>query len=470
MLIPVLLSGGCGTRLWPLSRQDRPKQFLPLLGQESLFQITANRFQAETKPLIICNQEHRFIVAEQLREIEQSSSGIILEPEGRNTTAAITVACLHAMTIDADPLILSLPTDHLLEDANQFQQSIEQGIAYAQKGHFVLFGVPPTHPHTGFGYVKIKGKKPPAAVQDFKEKPSKKTAEQYLKQGNYFWNSGIFLFKASVMLSALEKLAPDILACCKNAFKNAYSDLDFIRLDHVFSQCRNVPIDTEIMEHSSNLTLVPMRSGWDDLGSWQSLWEAQKKDQQDNVIKGDIVALKTTGCYLHSEHKLVTTLGVSDLVVVDTPDSLLIASRSECEGMKIITEQLRKTNREEMKHHRQVYRPWGSYDNIDRGARFQVKHIIVNPGGKLSVQMHHHRTEHWVIVSGTAKVMRGEETFYLSENQSTFIPVCMVHSLENPGKIPLELIEVQSGSYLEEDDIIRLKDQYGRCKKTNPML
>ena len=468
MIIPVVMAGGSGTRLWPLSRTLFPKQFLPLHGESTMLQTTLNRLDGlpVSAPITICNEEHRFIVAEQLRQLAKPGT-ILLEPEGRNTAPAIALAALQAVQQGGDGLLLVLAADHVIGDEPAFRAAIEQAVGVAAQDKLVTFGIVPTSPHSGYGYIRrgeaIAPGSTSCAVDAFVEKPSVETAQEYLASGDYFWNSGMFLFKASRYLQELEKFRPDILKACQLAMARVSDDLDFVRIDaEAFAGCPDDSIDYAVMEKTDAAVVVPMDAAWSDVGSWSSLWEIGDKDESGNVVRGDVVSQDTRGCLIHGEHRLVTTLGVEDLVIVDTPDALLIANRGKSQGIKGIVSELKAAGRDEVNSHRAVYRPWGKYDALDQGERYQVKHITVKPGGKLSVQMHHHRAEHWVVVSGTAKVTNGDKQILLSENESTYIPIGVVHALENPGIIPLELIEVQSGAYLGEDDIIRFEDCYGR--------
>ena len=476
MIIPVILSGGSGTRLWPLSRQEYPKQLLPLLDDHSLLQNTVLRLQGVSgvaPPLVICNQSHRFIVAEQLRRIERPASAIILEPVGRNTAPAVAVAALQARRNGEDPIMAIMPSDHVIADEAAFLAALGTGIGLAEQGMLVTFGIVPDRPETGFGYIRRGAEAAPAkdsdgappafAVERFVEKPDRGTAERYLASGAYTWNSGMFLFKASVILAELERLCPDILEACRAALAQAQTDLDFIRLEEKsFSSCRAESIDYALMEKTSRAVVIPLDAGWNDVASWQALWQLGTPDGAGNVLKGDVLARDCRDNLFFSSSRLVAALGVESLVVVETPDAVLVADRDQAQRVKEIAEQLKAEGRAEFRGHVKVHRPWGSFQTVDHEERFQVKRITVNPGATLSSQMHHHRAEHWVVVKGTAKVTCGDREIMLSENQSTFIPLGTRHRLENPGKIPLELIEVQSGSYLGEDDIVRFEDKYGR--------
>ena len=471
MILPVIMAGGSGSRLWPLSRQQFPKQFLTLLGNKSMLQATAERIKGiEHKPaLVICNEEHRFSVAEQLRVNAIKTSGIILEPVGRNTAPAIALAAMQALKSGNDPLLLVLAADHVIKDEAAFCASVEKAVPFAEADKLVTFGIVPTVPETGYGYIKrgdVQGVKTGFTVAQFVEKPNLETAQVYLASGEYYWNSGMFLFKASTYLSELKIHRPDMFDTCEQAMAATQADLDFIRVDKsAFELCADDSIDYAVMEKTTKAVVVPMDCGWSDVGSWSALWEVSDKDEHGNACRGDVINFDTRNSYVHASEKLVTTIGLDDVVVVETKDAILVAKQSEVQQVKNIVEQLKADARREWQHHREVYRPWGKYDSIDNGDRFQVKRITVKPGEKLSIQMHHHRAEHWIVVTGTAKVTNGDEVILLTENQSTYIPVGVVHALENPGKVPLELIEVQSGSYLGEDDIVRFEDRYGRIDK-----
>ena len=471
-IIPVIMCGGSGTRLWPLSRAQFPKQFLPLVNDTSMLQDTLARLPSQHQaPVFICNEDHRFLVAEQVKQTNNTKATILLEPKGRNTAPAVALAALNALTNNDDALLLVLAADHVIKDTEKFHQAVSVATIAAEQGKLVTFGIVPTHAETGYGYIK-KGSKQKNQqegdvyqVAQFVEKPNIETAQGYLESGEYLWNSGMFLFKASRYIEELEKFRPDILSACKTSMAKAEKDLDFTRPERAsFLLCADESIDYAVMEKTEDAVVVPLDAGWSDVGSYSALWEVCQQDAQHNVIKGDVIANDTSNSYLHSQNKLIATLGVDNLVVIDTPDAVLIANKDKVQNVKEIVNELKAQQRSESTLHREVYRPWGKYDSIDTGERFQVKRITVNPGAKLSVQMHHHRAEHWIIVSGTAKITLGEKTFLLSENQSTHIPIGVVHALENPGKLPLEMIEVQSGSYLGEDDIVRFEDKYGRVK------
>ncbi|NIB44473.1 mannose-1-phosphate guanylyltransferase/mannose-6-phosphate isomerase [Pseudomaricurvus alkylphenolicus] len=468
MIVPVVMAGGSGTRLWPMSRSLYPKQFLPLVNQTSMLQDTCARLDGmeSAAPLVICGEDHRFTVAEQLRELDARQAGrIVLEPAGRNTAPAVALAALQATAGgDNDPLLLVLAADHVITDVSAFQTSVEAAIAHAQTGKLVTFGIVPTGPETGYGYIR-QGEDLGGAyrVAEFVEKPNLETAEKYLASGDFAWNSGMFLFKAGRYLEELKAHRPDILAACQEAMAQASVDADFVRPDKdAFLNCPDDSIDYAVMEKTSDAVVVPMDCGWSDVGSWSALWEVSPKDGNGNALRGDIITYDTHNCFVRSDSKLVATVGLKDIVVVESDDAIMVAAKDRVQEVKRIVEALKKESRSEAQLHRKVYRPWGFYDSIDNGERFQVKRIVVKPGGKLSLQMHHHRAEHWIVVSGTAKVTRGEETFLVSENESTYIPLGVKHRLENPGTIALEMIEVQSGSYLGEDDIVRFEDTYGR--------
>ncbi|MBS8269955.1 mannose-1-phosphate guanylyltransferase/mannose-6-phosphate isomerase [Halomonas litopenaei] len=468
MITPVIMAGGSGSRLWPLSRQLRPKQFLPLTGEGSMLQETLKRIASleHRSPILICNEEHRFLVAEQVRQLGIADARILLEPEGRNTAPAIALAALQVSENDPDALLLVLAADHLIRDVAQFHESVDSARELAEQGQLVTFGVVPTHAETGYGYIQRGAVMGDCGfqVQRFFEKPDKATAEDYLATGGFYWNSGMFLFSAKRYLEELERFEPDIVGACRAALAGASEDLDFTRLDaEAFKACPADSIDFAVMERTNCASVVPLDAGWSDIGSWSALWEVSHRDVQGNACSGDVILHDSHNLLVHADHRLVATVGVKDLVVVETKDAVLVAHKDRVQEVKQIVERLKAEGRNEQISHREVYRPWGVYDSIDSGSRYQVKCITVKPGAKLSVQLHHHRAEHWVVVSGTAKVTIGETTHIVSENESTYIPIGQVHALENPGKIPLELIEVQSGSYLGEDDIVRFNDRYGRC-------
>jgi len=459
------MAGGSGTRLWPLSRAGHPKQFLKLHGSETMLQSTMMRLNDLniSSSVTICNEEHRFFVAEQLREIDKLGT-IILEPFAKNTAPAIALAALVA---DDDPLLLVLAADHVIQDQTAFTHAVNDAVPLAEAGRLVTFGIVPSEAHTGYGYIKIGDKDGSGFVVDkFVEKPSSDVARDYIESSSYLWNSGMFLFKASRYLEELEKFRPDIYEPCVASADELGSDLDFLRVNkEVFEKCPSESVDYAVMEKTADAVVVPMDAGWSDIGSWSSLWDVSDKDKEGNVTHGDVIVHNTKDCYVRTDSKLVTAVGLEDIVIVDTKDALMVAHRDSVQDAKFIAQKLKTEERSESELHREVYRPWGKYDSIDSGERYQVKRITVKPGAKLSVQMHHHRSEHWVIVSGVAKVTNGDDIFLLSENESTYIPSGVIHALENPGKVQLEMIEVQSGSYLGEDDIVRFEDIYGRSVK-----
>lgn len=469
MLCPVILAGGTGSRLWPMSRQLNPKQFLPLLDSSlSMLQQTLGRLQGlETvSPMVICNEEHRFLAAEQLRVCGYDQSRILLEPIGRNTAPAIAIAALQQIEQGRDDLLLVLAADHQIADEEVFRDSVRQAMPLAREGRLVTFGIVPTHPETGYGYIQ-KGDLLGEAgfkVGRFVEKPQRETVQAYLASGEFFWNSGMFLFRASRYLEELEKFRPDILEVCRHALATSHQDLHFTRIDEAtFKNCPEESVDYAVMEKTDSAAVVPLDAGWSDVGSWSALWALSEQDGKGNARSGDVIAEDSEGCLLRAEHRLVATVGVRDLVVVETKDAVLVAHKDRVQDVKHVVNRLASEGRPEHRNHREVYRPWGVYDSVDQGERYQVKRITVKPGAKLSVQMHHHRAEHWIVVSGTARVTNGEKTYLVAENQSTYIPIGEIHALENPGVIDLELIEVQSGSYLGEDDIVRFEDRYGRA-------
>ena len=467
---PVVLSGGAGTRLWPISRTLYPKQLLPLVSARTMLQETVRRVTGKrfAPPLVVCNEEHRFVIAEQLRELEIAPSNIVLEPVGRNTAPAAAVAALLLAKHDAGALMLLLPSDHVIKDVARFHGAVETGLAAAKHGALVTFAIPPTGPETGYGYIRrgdpYEGIDGCFRVARFVEKPDLKAARRYVRAGDYHWNSGIFLFPVGRYLEELERLQPEMLESCRAAVAGATDDLDFLRLEgEAFAEIEPLSIDYAVMEHTDKAVVVPADMGWTDVGSWSALWEIGTKDADGNVVLGDAIAHDTKDSYIRSDGRLVAAVGLDKVVVVVTDDAVLVVPRDMAENVKKVVEDLERAGRTEHNVHSRVYRPWGHYQTIDAGDRFQVKRLHVNPRQKLSLQLHHHRAEHWVVVSGTAKVTRGDETFLLHENESTYLPPGVKHALENPGEAPLRLIEVQSGDYLGEDDIVRFEDRYGRA-------
>jgi mannose-1-phosphate guanylyltransferase/mannose-6-phosphate isomerase len=466
-LIPVILSGGAGTRLWPLSREMFPKQLLALAGKRTMLQETAARLAGiagVTAPIIVCNEAHRFTVAEQIRELGAEASGILLEPVGRNTAPAVALAALHAMKQGADAILIVVPADHVIREARAFQQAAAVATGIAKNGKLVTFGIVAHAPETGYGYIRRgEGEGPAYPVAQFIEKPSLDVALQFVASRDYYWNSGMFVFKASRYLDELARFAPDILEASKAAYESAKADLDFVRIDKAaFEKCRADSIDYAVMEKTRDAVVLPLDAGWSDVGSWASLFDALPADEEGNVLQGDVLVHDTHDCYVHSTSRLVTAVGMDDHVIVETKDAVLVAPKERVQDVKELVAKMKKSGRSESSLHREVFRPWGSYDSLDSGERFQVKRLSVKPGGVLSLQMHHHRAEHWIVVKGTARITCGEKTFLLSENQSTFIPIGTTHRIENPGKVALHIVEVQSGSYLGEDDIVRFEDSYGR--------
>ena len=474
-LVPVILSGGSGTRLWPVSREKHPKQLQPLLGDDSLLQDTLRRLEGLPMgaPIIVSNQEYRFITAEQLRQLGLAKWTLLLEPAGRNTAPALTAAALYAIRDSADPVLLATPADHHVGNAEAFRAAVLRGLPEAEAGAVVTFGIVPDRPETGYGYIEFGADSAGSglgALVAFAEKPDQITAEAYLAGGHHLWNSGIFMLRASVWLKAIGHFAPEILAACRKAVDAARDDGDFVRLDAVaFAASPADSIDYAVMEKLPAATelgisarVVPLDVGWSDVGAWDALWQAIARDAGDNAVKGDVWLEDSHGNLVIAEHGLVACIGCEDMVVVETADAVLIAPKARTQEVKTIVSRLKAAGRSEADLHRKVHRPWGWYDSIDSGERFQVKRIVVRPGATLSLQMHHHRAEHWVVVRGTAKVTRGDQVILLGENESTYIPLGVTHRLENPGQIPLEIIEVQSGSYLGEDDIVRFEDNYGR--------
>lgn len=472
---PVILAGGSGTRLWPLSRSLHPKQFLPLTGDEAMFTQTLQRLAALdgegvdcSPPIVVCNDEHRFLVAELLRSAGVDGATILLEPVGRNTAPAIGLAALEAAAGGDDPVLLVLPADHAIRDTRAFARAAALALPRARAGDLVTFGIVPTAAETGYGYIRAaEAGGPCRAVEEFVEKPDRATAERYLAERRYYWNSGMFVFQAGTVLDALEQHAPAILHAIQAAHAGRRTDLDFVRLDvAAFVGAPADSIDYAVMERTDRASLIPLDAGWNDIGSWSAVWEharrAEDTDTRGNATHGDTVLHEVDDCLIHASHRLVGAVGVADLIIVETADAVMVAPRARAQEVKDLVERLRDQGRAESNLHRRVYRPWGSYEGLDNGERFQVKRIVVKPGGQLSLQMHHHRAEHWVVVRGTARVTNDDRSFLLSENESTYIPIGTMHRLENPGTIPLDLIEVQSGSYLGEDDIVRYDDRYGR--------
>ncbi|MDE9534058.1 mannose-1-phosphate guanylyltransferase/mannose-6-phosphate isomerase [Xenorhabdus bovienii] len=470
-VVPVIMAGGSGSRLWPLSRELYPKQFLKLDGEFTMLQTTVQRLDelSAESPLVICNEDHRFLVAEQLRQLGKLTRNIILEPTGRNTAPAIALAALTAIqTVEdgEDPLLLILAADHVIRDEKVFTDVVRQAIPHADAGKLVTFGIVPTHAETGYGYIRRGTEQKGAfAVAQFVEKPDSITAEQYLQSGEYYWNSGMFLFRASRFLEELKTFRPDIYSACSAAVGTVNPDLDFVRVNKsAFLACPSESIDYAVMEQTADAVVVPMSAGWSDVGSWSSLWDISEKDNNSNVFRGDVLQYNSNSNFVYAENSLVSLVGVENLVVVQTKDAVLVVDKSQVQDVKKIVESLKNSGRLEHRLHREVYRPWGRYDAIDQGERYQVKRITVRPGESLSTQMHHHRAEHWIVVAGTARVTQGNKSFLVTENESTYIPVGVVHTLENPGKVPLELLEIQSGVYLGDDDVVRLSDRYGRVE------
>ena len=466
-IVPVIMAGGSGTRLWPLSRSLFPKQFLSLATNQSMLQETLKRtFGLETaKAVLLCNENHRFLVAEQLRTLNYKNARILLEPAGRNTAPALALAAFDIINTRQDGVMMVMAADHVIEDTAAFEYAVNQAMPLALNNNLLTFGIVANAPETGYGYIKRGAQLADSAyqVEQFVEKPSLNTAMQYLDSGDYYWNSGMFLFKASVYLQELKKWAPKIYQACETAYQQKTEDLDFVRAGKdAFLASPDDSIDYAIMEQTDKAIVIPLDAGWSDIGSWSALWEIDGKDANNNAINGDVMLHDTKNSLVHSTSRLVTTVGLENIVIVETKDAVLVAEKSKVQDVKHIVDRLKKNSRTEAFNHREVYRPWGKYDSVDNGDRYQVKRITVKPGAKLSVQMHHHRAEHWIVVSGTAKVTNGDKQILLTENQSTFIPVGVIHALENPGKVDLELIEVQSGSYLGEDDIVRFEDRYGR--------
>jgi mannose-1-phosphate guanylyltransferase/mannose-6-phosphate isomerase len=469
-IVPVILSGGSGTRLWPLSRKEYPKQYLPLAGDNTMLQETILRLSGLDNladPIIVCNADHRFLVAEQCQQIGVKNPTILLEPVGRNTAPAIAAAALQSLKTSDDTVLLVLSADHVIQDIVAFHEAIKIASNQAQEGKLATFGIVPTDANIGYGYIKVSKDDINGAykVEEFVEKPDLETAQTYLEQGNYLWNSGMFMFKADTLIDELTTHSPDTVKLVNDAVNNATQDLDFIRLDkQAFESSPSDSIDYALMEKSNNVVVVPLDAGWSDVGSWSALYDVGAKDGSGNVLKGDVTAQDTTNTYIYASHHMVTTVGVDNLVVIDTPDATFIASQDKAHEVKSIVKSLQKKGRDEVHSNRKVYRPWGWYDSIEVGKHFQVKRLHVNPGAKLSLQMHHKRAEHWVVVSGTATTIIGEGVLTLTEGDSTYIPIGTTHGLENKTNEQLEIIEVQSGTYLGEDDIVRFEDIYGRVK------
>ena len=496
-ILPVILSGGSGTRLWPLSRELYPKQLLPLVDEKTMIQNTVTRLDGIADlgpPLIVCNESHRFMVSEQMRLINIRPSAVVLEPVGRNTAPAVAIAALQAIKGGADPVLLVLPADHVIKDLAAFHSAVDEGARLADGGSLITFGIVPDKPETGYGYIK-KGKqiKVKAEVKEkgkvqrakdtlitnhsslitafdvdrFEEKPDKAKAKKFISSGEYLWNSGMFMFRASRYLEELRRFAPDILLSCRKTFKGAVRDLDFTRLDpDAFAGCRSDSIDYAVMEKTDSAVVIPLDAGWNDIGSWSALWEVLEKDKDGNAVAGDVITKDVSNSFIYAGSRLVAAIGVKDHIIIETADAVLVVDKDKAQKVKDIVADLKSQKRGEALLHRRVNRPWGAYESIDSSERFQVKRITVNPGACLSLQRHHHRAEHWIVVKGTARITKGSEVITVTENESTYIPLGTKHRLENPGKIPLELIEVQSGSYLGEDDIERFDDRYGR-KGTN---
>ncbi|HWI36546.1 MAG TPA: mannose-1-phosphate guanylyltransferase/mannose-6-phosphate isomerase [Burkholderiales bacterium] len=474
MIQPVILCGGSGTRLWPLSREHHPKPLHALNGERTLLQDTAARCRgvaAIGEPLVICNEAHRFMVHAQLARLGAHPKAILLEPIGRGTAPALTLAAVHAVTSD-DPVLLAMPSDHVISDPAAFRAAVEKGAALAGQGYVVAFGVPPTAPETGYGYIragKALGDGSASFIEAFVEKPDAAKAAEYFASGRFLWNSGIFAVRASVWLDAISAFRKDVFVACERAYRQAKRDGTFLRIDKaVFGECPSDSIDYAVMERiteevgPTQAVVVPLAAGWSDVGAWDALWAIEQKDAAGNATHGDVHLADTRNALVLAQSRMVACVGMEDVVVVETPDAVMVAKKDKAQSVGKLVSQLKAAGRAETLQHRKVYRPWGNYDSIENGERFQVKRIVVEPGASLSLQMHYHRAEHWIVVRGTARVTCGEKTFLLSENESTYIPIGMKHRLENPGKVPLEIIEVQSGAYLGEDDIVRFEDVYGR--------
>lgn len=469
-IYPVILTGGAGSRLWPLSREHYPKPLLPLFGERTMLQETALRLAdlpGAMAPIFVCNEEHRFLVAEQVQVLGHKAGAILLEPEGRNTAPALTIAALYLLEKDPDAIMVAMPADHVIPDSAVFQAAVARGVALAEKGQLVTFGVVPKHAETGYGYIRRGDaieKDVSYRVSKFVEKPDLATAQGYVDSGEYYWNSGIFTMRADAWIAEMQRLAPAILDACKNAMASGKRDQDFCRVDKsTFLASPSDSIDYAVMEKTDKAAVVPLDAGWSDVGAWSALWDISAHDTAGNVLQGDVLTHDVSDTLVLAHHRCVAAIGLEGAVIIETPDAVLVTHRDRSQDVKEIVSQLKKKGRDEYKFHRRVYRPWGDYEGIDNGARYQVKRLTVKPGASLSLQMHHHRAEHWIVVKGTARVTRGEDVFILSENESTYIPLGTKHRLENPGAIPLEIIEVQSGSYLGEDDIVRFEDIYARC-------
>ncbi|MDB5809272.1 MAG: mannose-phosphate guanylyltransferase/mannose-6-phosphate isomerase [Betaproteobacteria bacterium] len=476
-LQPVILCGGAGTRLWPLSREQYPKQLLALIDDKSMLQATACRVDASLDatgttvlpPIVVSNEDYRFITAEQLRQAGHAQAAIVLEPKGRNTAPALTLAALAAQEAGEDPVLLVMPADHIIGDVVAFRAEVVRGLAHAAAGKFVTFGIGPTRAETGFGYIRagtpLAGGAGAREIVGFVEKPDITTAERYVASGEYLWNSGIFMMRASAWFAQLGALRPDVLDACRAAYALRSNDRDFLRVGaEAFAACPADSIDYAVMEKlpPGLGVVIPLAAGWSDVGAWDALWQIGNKDRDGNVTRGDVMTIDSRDTLAISQSRLVACVGLADAVVVETPDAVLVAHKDHMQQVKEVVMRLKREGRSEADAHRKVYRPWGYYDSVDDGSRFQVKRIVVKPGAALSLQMHHHRAEHWIVVSGTALVTRGDDSFLVSENESTYIPIGTRHRLQNPGKLPLEIIEVQSGAYLGEDDIVRFEDTYGR--------
>ncbi len=471
-IYPVILSGGSGSRLWPLSREYYPKPLLPLVTENTLLQDTASRLDGLPGlmgAIYVCNEEHRFLIAEQASQLGKGISRIILEPEGRNTAPALTLAALYIAENDPQGVMVVMPADHVINDTPKFCEAVKAGCTHAENGALVTFGIVPDSAETGYGYIKCAARLNDGlsfAMERFVEKPDRETAEAYVSSQDYFWNSGIFVMRASSWLEEIERYRTDISVACKRAFSSGRTDIDFLRVGKDdFLSCPSDSIDYAVMEKTDNAVVIPFDGGWSDIGTWSSLWDVSPHDAEGNVLHGDVMAENTSNSFLSANHRYLAVVGMKDVVVVETADAVLVANRNKAQDVKLIVARLKKEQREESRFHRKVYRPWGSYEGVDSGHRFQVKRLIVNPGASLSLQMHHQRAEHWVVVKGVARVTLGEQVFELHEDQSTYIPIGEKHRLENPGDEPLEVIEVQSGSYLGEDDIVRFEDIYDRCNE-----